>query len=94
MKGSSDAEQVKNRRSFLRGTVATGAAIMGGAAFRRGKALAQDTADATVLTKGDIAILRFLAAAELDPVRPLATVCGTGWPHLGSTHKRWIRTSS
>ncbi len=65
MKGSSDAEQVKNRRSFLRGTVATGAAIMGGAAFGRGKALAQDTADATVLTKGDIAILRFLAAAEL-----------------------------
>jgi hypothetical protein len=66
MKGNTDAAQAKNRRSFLRGSLATGAAIVGGTVLGRGKALAQDTsASSKALTNGDIAILRFLAAAEL-----------------------------
>src|SRR6201996_2274966 len=65
MKGKIDEAQVKNRRSFLRGAVATGAAIAGGTVLGRHKALAQDIEASTALTKGDIAILRFLAAAEL-----------------------------
>lgn len=65
MKSKTDAVQVKNRRSFLRGAAATGAAIAGGAVLGRHKALAEDSAASTALTSGDIAILRFLAAAEL-----------------------------
>ncbi len=65
MKGNTKAVQVKNRRSFLRGTLATGAAIVGGSVLSNNKALAQDTEDySKPLTPGDIAILRFLAAAE------------------------------
>jgi hypothetical protein len=52
----------KNRRSFLRGALATGAAVVGGAAIGGNKALAQT---ASSLTKGDAAILKLLAAAEL-----------------------------
>src|SRR6201996_1799690 len=65
MKGKMDAAQVKNRRAFLRGAEATGAAIAGGTVLGTHKALAQDSEASTALTKGDIAILRFLAAAEL-----------------------------
>src|SRR5579875_1190548 len=66
MKGNIDAAQANNRRSFLRGSLATGAAIVGGTVLSRSNALAQNaSAASTALTKGDIAILRFLAAAEL-----------------------------
>jgi hypothetical protein len=54
-----------NRRSFLKGgTVAAGAATLGAALPGRVLAFGRD-ADALPPTKGDIAILRFLAAAEL-----------------------------
>lgn len=66
MKRNTEAAQAKNRRSFLRGTLATGAAVMGGAVLGRNKAFAQEAnRDSTPLTRGDIAILRFLAAAEV-----------------------------
>lgn len=51
----------KNRRSFLQGTIATGAAALGAGILGESAARAQTTE----LTKGDIAILKFLAAAEL-----------------------------
>jgi hypothetical protein len=66
MKGNIDAAPAKNRRSFLCGSLATGAAIVGGAALGTVKARAQEASeDSKALTRGDIAILRFLAAAEL-----------------------------
>jgi hypothetical protein len=65
MSNNTDAAQAKNRRSFLRGSLATGAAIVGGAALGTVKARAQESEDTKALTRGDIAILRFLAAAEL-----------------------------
>jgi hypothetical protein len=65
MKSNTDAAQIKNRRSFLRNTLATGAAIAGSTVLGRHKALAQDSEASMALTKGDIAILRFLAAAEV-----------------------------
>jgi Ferritin-like domain len=52
--------QSKNRRSFLRSSLATGAAIIGTSAFSKRKLFA-----APPPTRGDVAILRFLAAAEL-----------------------------
>lgn len=52
----------KNRRSFLRSAVATGAASAGVAFLSQTKALAQNT---KTLPRGDVAILRLLAAAEL-----------------------------
>ena len=63
MKGNTNATQANNRRSFLRGTLATGAAVAGGTVLRGDKAFAQNSGPG--LTSGDIAILRFLAAAEL-----------------------------
>ena len=62
MNRSKSAAQLKNRRSFLRGTLATGAAVMGGTVLANKAAF---TRDLTPATPGDIAILRFLAAAEL-----------------------------
>ncbi len=53
--------QSKNRRSFLRGTLATGAAMMGAGALVKTKLLAGQAS----LNRGDVAILRLLAAAEL-----------------------------
>lgn len=51
----------KDRRSFLRSAVATGAASAGVAFLSQKSALAKNT----TLTRGDVAILRLLAAAEL-----------------------------
>jgi hypothetical protein len=51
----------KNRRSFLKGTLAAGAAVAGASALGSQSLLAQTSK----LAPGDIAILRFLAAAEL-----------------------------
>jgi hypothetical protein len=54
-----------NRRSFMKGSVVAGAATMGaGILASRLPAFAQ-TENSSPLTTGDIAILRFLAAAEL-----------------------------
>jgi hypothetical protein len=56
--------QSKNRRSFLRGTLATGAAVIGAGALGESKLLVGQGSQAS-LNKGDVAILRLLAAAEL-----------------------------
>lgn len=55
-----------HRRSFLKGTVAAGAAAAVGAGMlaKGFPAVAQDSTGPAV-TKGDVAILRFLAAAEI-----------------------------
>ncbi len=55
-------KQFKNRRSFLRGSLATGAAMLGAAAVSESKLFGKPVVPAS---KGDIAILSFLAAAEL-----------------------------
>src|SRR5580658_7393040 len=54
--------QNNNRRSFLKGAFATGAAVVGGSALSNANLLAQSRGG---LTRGDAAILKFLAAAEL-----------------------------
>jgi hypothetical protein len=61
----SEVEIRSNRRSFLKkGALAAGAAMVGAGLFGDGKvAFGQESRGS--LTKGDIAILRFLAAAEL-----------------------------
>ena len=55
-----------NRRSFLKGgMVAAGTAVMGGGILAKGlPAFGDDRGDGQI-TQGDVAILRFLAAAEL-----------------------------
>lgn len=66
MKRKSDAIQRNGRRSFLRGGLAAGAAVMGGTLLTKDKVLARDNeADVSIIESGDTAILRFLAAAEL-----------------------------
>jgi len=57
-----NAERTKNRRSFLRSSLATGAAIAGATALGERKLFGQHTGS---LNTGDVAILKFLAAAEL-----------------------------
>jgi hypothetical protein len=66
MKQKSNVIQKNDRRSFLRSSLATGAAVAGGSLLIRNKAFARDDDEEfSRLTSGDIAILRFLAAAEL-----------------------------
>ena len=55
-----NSKRFKDRRSFLRGSLATGAAVIGAGALSENKLSA-----APPPTRGDVAILRFLAAAEL-----------------------------
>lgn len=56
---------VVNRRSFLRKTAIAGAAVVGAGLIGKGMpALAEETKSSKI-SKGDIAILRFLAAAEI-----------------------------
>jgi hypothetical protein len=55
-------KQSTNRRSFLRGSLGAGAAVIGAAAVGESNLSA---APAFPITPGDVAILRFLAAAEL-----------------------------
>jgi Ferritin-like domain len=55
-------EQSKNRRTFLRRSLGVGAGVMGAAALRQNSLFAQPPLP---LLLGDVAILRFLAAAEL-----------------------------
>src|SRR6476660_5296803 len=52
---------VVGRRSFLKGVGLAGAAALPGSALFASRAMARNSA----ITKGDVAILRFLAAAEL-----------------------------
>ena len=54
--------RVVGRRSFLKGVGLAGAAILPGGALLASRAMADTTGE---ITEGDIAILRFLAAAEL-----------------------------
>jgi hypothetical protein len=67
----SDVEIQSNRRAFLKkGAFAAGAATVGAGLFGTGEPLyGQENQNS--LTKGDIAILRFLAAAEL-----IEAICG------------------
>ena len=60
-------ERPVDRRSFIKkGAMAAGAATVGVGLLSRGlSAMAQASTASTSLTQGDIAILRFLAAAEL-----------------------------
>ena len=55
-----------NRRSFLKNTMVAGAAITVGAGILgKGIPAFASASDGAAVTKGDIAILRFLAAAEI-----------------------------
>jgi hypothetical protein len=55
-----------NRRKFLKNGVLAGAATVGAGMLTGGlSAFGQENGDGNALTKGDVAILRFLAAAEL-----------------------------
>jgi len=58
----SHSQPSNNRRSFLRRSLVTSSAVLGVGAFRESGLFAQA---GFRLTRGDIAILRFLAAAEL-----------------------------
>jgi Ferritin-like domain len=57
----SQRSQVVGRRSFLKGVGLAGAAMLPGGALLASRAMA----DTSQISEGDIAILRFLAAAEL-----------------------------
>jgi hypothetical protein len=57
-----NSKQFKSRRSFLQGSLAVGAAVMGASALSESRLLA---APVEPLGPGDVAILQFLAAAEL-----------------------------
>jgi hypothetical protein len=59
------ADKNKNRRSFLRGSLATGAATVGAGIFGSGISAFGREEGSGGLPKGDAAILRFLAAAEI-----------------------------
>jgi hypothetical protein len=67
-------EYANNRRAFLKGTVAAGAAVAGATVLGGRRTFAQISSSAQTspfaqtsepLTNGDVAILKFLAAAEL-----------------------------
>lgn len=57
-----DWHRVSGRRSFLKGLGLAGAAALPGSALLADSAMARSS---STITKGDVAILRFLAAAEL-----------------------------
>ena len=67
MKNISEILEPSNRRSFIRnGAVAGAAATVGAGILSSGlRALAETDNKGPAVTKGDIAILRFLAAAEI-----------------------------
>jgi len=54
-----------NRRSFLKNTMVAGAATVGAGLLANGVSALADDRSGGAVTKGDIAILRFLAAAEI-----------------------------
>jgi hypothetical protein len=57
-----NVKTIKNRRSFLRGSIAAGVSGAGVSILGERSAFANDNSR---LTKGDTAVLRFVAAAEL-----------------------------
>src|SRR5580692_1296644 len=61
----SSARKAVNRRSFMKGSVVAGAATMGAGILAGRLPAFAATENSSPLTTGDIAILRFLAAAEL-----------------------------
>jgi len=61
---STGTQSGSNRRSFLRRTLATGAAVAGAAVVGEHKLSASDTTSGK-LSPGDAAVLKFVAAAEL-----------------------------
>ena len=87
----------RNRRSFLKDSLVTGGAIAGATVLGAPKLFAQTSpstsaqssifASSERLTTGDVAILKFLAAAELIEVGPLDPICGTGWHRQQSTDR-------
>jgi hypothetical protein len=56
------SKQLKNRRSFLRSSLAAGAAVTSAGVLGESKLFAEGSG---TLPKGDVAILKFVAAAEL-----------------------------
>ena len=62
---TSNSTHVKDRRSFLRGTLATGAAASAGIFVNALPAFGEDANSSRRLTRGDAALLRFAAAAEI-----------------------------
>jgi hypothetical protein len=62
---SAEWRRVVGRRSFLRGVGLAGAAVVPGSALFASEAAAAGAPAAESITKGDVAILRFLAAIEL-----------------------------
>lgn len=66
-KPKQNPEPVRDRRSFLKKSMIAGAAATVGASFLTGgvKALAETSKSKAPIGAGDVAILRFLAAAEL-----------------------------
>ena len=72
--------EVKNRRSFLRSSIATGAAIAGAGVLGQRELSAQGPH----VPKGDIAILKFLAAAEL-----IESDLWTQYEELGGIGSNW-----
>ncbi len=68
-------QRVVGRRSFLKGVGLAGAAALPGSALFAGQAFAQSTR----ITAGDVAILRFLAAAELIESRSVVSVRRARW---------------
>jgi len=74
-------ERPVDRRSFIKkGAMAAGAATVGVGLLSHGlSAMAQESTATTSLTQGDIAILQFLAAAELIESDLWQQLCRTGW---------------
>ena len=62
---SNPPTKAPNRRSFLKKSVIAGAAVAGAGLLAKGRAAFAQTASSKSLPGGDIAILQFLAAAEL-----------------------------
>jgi hypothetical protein len=64
---SKHSNQVKNRRSFLRTGLSAGMAATGASLLGESELIAKDNGknDKNRLTNGDVAVLRFVAAAEL-----------------------------
>ena len=62
---NSPSRSASNRRMFLKGGMVAGAAVVGAGIFAHGAPAFADEVDPSPISKGDAAILRFLAAAEL-----------------------------
>jgi hypothetical protein len=79
MMRTNNPEYAALRRTFLKGSLAAGAAVAGSAMLGAPKGLAQTSES---LTKGDVAILRLLAAAELIAKSLPACAAKSRWRRL------------